>query len=518
MTGYHSTLNLPRTAFPMKADLPRREPEIQRFWEERGLYDAVCRWRAGRPTFVLHDGPPYANGDIHLGTALNKVLKDFVVKFATMDGHDSPYVPGWDTHGLPIELQAIRAVGIDRHRISPLEVRRHCREYALKYLDVQREQFKRLGVRGDWEHPYMTLDPSFEARQVEVFGEMARRGHIYKGLKPVYWCASCETALAEAEVEYRDKRSHSIYVSFPVQDGRGLLPPGSAVLIWTTTPWTLPANTGIAVRPDAAYVLADTDRGVFLVARELVETVAEELGLQVRGEAGRFRGTDLEGVTCRHPFFERESRIVLGDHVTLEDGTGAVHTSPGHGQEDFEVGVRSGLPVINPVDGRGVFTREAGKFEGMFVEDANEAILEELRDRGRLLGSGHLVHQYPHCWRCKEPLLFRATEQWFASVEGFREDALKAIDQVRWIPASGRDRIFNMVAERGDWCISRQRAWGVPIPVFYCDQCGKTVVDEVSIASVRDLFLREGSDATRSCPPVTGAGPAGGNGSARRAI
>ncbi|MCL5046492.1 MAG: isoleucine--tRNA ligase, partial [Actinobacteria bacterium] len=493
---YSKTVNLPKTDFPMKASLPTREPEILKMWDERDIYAESRRAREGRPKFILHDGPPYANGDIHIGTALNKILKDIVVKYATMKGYDSPYVPGWDTHGLPIEIKAIEAMKIDRHRIDPVELRHKCRDFALKYKDVQKEQFKRLGVRGDWENPYLTLRPAYEAEQIKVFGEMARKGYIYKGLKSVYWCAACETALAEAEVEFADKKSHSIYVAFEVGDGKGLVPEGSEVVIWTTTPWTLPANVAIALHPEFEYGLYRTEKGNLLLAKELAPKALEAMGLT--GEAVKtFKGRDLEGVLCRHPFFNRDSVVILGEHVTLEAGTGCVHTAPGHGVEDFEIGQKYGLRVISPVDDRGVFTAEAGPFAGMFIDKANGPILELLTEKGRLLGHGQITHSYAHCWRCKHPVLFRATEQWFASrsVEGFRQEALAAIRDVQWIPPWGEERIANMVADRADWCISRQRIWGVPIPIFYCEECGKELVTDESVRAVSDLFRREGSDA-----------------------
>lgn len=492
---YSRTLNLPRTDFPMKADLPRREPQIQAWWEKLDLYRRVRRWREGKPKFILHDGPPYANGDIHLGTALNKVLKDIVVKFATMDGYDAPYVPGWDTHGLPIEHAAIKMLGLDRHRITPLELRQKCKEYALKYKDIQKEQFKRLGVGGDWENPYITLVPEYEGKQIEVFGEMAQKGYIYKGLKPVYWCRDCETALAEAEIEYHDKTSPSIYVAFPVREGKGLLPGGSFLVIWTTTPWTLPANLAIAVHPDRPYGIYRTPRGKLVLARELAEAAMQRMGIGEFRLEDEFPGTRLEGVICRHPFYDRDSVVILAEHVTVEEGTGCVHTAPGHGREDFEIGQKYGLPVLNPVDGRGVFTAEAGQFAGLGVEEANGEIIRELAGRGLLLKEERISHQYAHCWRCKNPILYRATEQWFASVEGFRREALRAIAGVRWIPSWGEERIHNMVAEREDWCISRQRVWGVPIPIFYCLDCGKPIITRESIRAVADLFRREGSDA-----------------------
>lgn len=492
---YESTLNLPKTDFPMRGNLPQREPEILKFWEEQNIYAQVQDLNQGKPKFVLHDGPPYANGHIHLGTALNKILKDIVVKYHSQVGYDSPYVPGWDTHGLPIEQQAIKDLGINRKEINVAEFRRHCREYALRFVDIQREEFKRLGVRGDWDHPYLTLNPEFEAVQIGVFGEMAKKGYIYKGLKPVYWCTDCETALAEAEVEYSDKRSPSIYVKFPVKDSRGKFPEaGASVVIWTTTPWTLPANLGIALHPEIKYSLVKAGGQRYLIAQELVAPLMEKLGIQGYELEKTFRGAELEGVVCRHPFYNRDSLVILGEHVTLDQGTGCVHTAPGHGHEDFAVGQAYQLGVISPVDGAGRFEAEAGKFAGMFYEKANGAIIEEMAEQGTLLWQESTTHQYPHCWRCKRPVIFRATEQWFASIDGFRAKALEQIDQVRWIPAWGRDRIYNMVAERGDWCISRQRTWGVPIPIFYCEGCGEAVINDATIRNVQELFRRHGSD------------------------
>ncbi len=493
---YAQTLNLPRTAFPMKANLPRREPEIQAHWDAIDLYRLVSEARRGRPRFVLHDGPPYANGGIHIGTALNKVLKDIVVKYKAMAGYDAPYVPGWDTHGLPIEHAAVKQMGIDWRQADPVELRRRCRDYALHYVAVQKRQFRRLGVRGDWDRPYLTLEPEYEARQIEVFGEMARQGIIYRGLKPVYWCAECETALAEAEVEYHERRSPSIYVKFAVTGGRGKLPEaGTYVVIWTTTPWTLPANLGIALHPDLEYELISTDAGNLVVAAALADRALSAMDLERGRVLGTFHGRELEGVVCRHPFFERDSVVVLGEHVTLEHGTGCVHTSPGHGHEDFEVGQRYGLGVIQPLDDQGRFTAEGGPFAGLRYDEANPAITRHLEQSGALLGLDYVTHEYPHCWRCKSPVVFRATRQWFASIDGFRQQALAAIDAVTWIPAWGRDRITSMVADRGDWCISRQRVWGVPIPIFYCEGCGEVVVNEATLRAVRDLFSREGSNA-----------------------
>ncbi|HEX6988029.1 MAG TPA: isoleucine--tRNA ligase [Bacillota bacterium] len=492
---YSPTLNLPRTDFPMRANLPQREPEFLERWERLDVYGRLRQLRQGRPKYVLHDGPPYANGSIHIGTAMNKTLKDIIVRYKSLRGYDAPYVPGWDTHGLPIEVRALADLNIDRKSVDVLELRAACREYALRWVDVQRQSFKRLGVLGDWERPYLTLEPAYEAAQVRVFGEMARQGHIYRDLYPVYWCPTCETALAEAEIEFRDKRSPSIYVAFPVLDGKGRLPADAAVVIWTTTPWTLPANAAVALHPEASYVLVDTPRGKLVVAEALQETLLARLGLEARGISGRFTGRELEGVRLRHPWIERESLVILGEHVSVDEGTGAVHTAPGHGQEDFEAGRRYGLKVIQPLDDRGRFTEEAGPFAGQFYADANDAICDELARRGLLLDRQEISHQYAHCWRCRNPVVWRATQQWFASVEGFRDAALAAIDQVRWVPAWGRDRIGNMVAQRADWCISRQRHWGVPLPLFYCRQCGRPLLTEASIDAVARLFEREGSDA-----------------------
>lgn len=497
---YSKTLNLPRTDFPMRANLPSKEPETIDFWEKNDIYKRNLEKFSGKPKFILHDGPPYANGDIHLGHTLNKILKDIIVKFKSMDGYYSPYVPGWDTHGLPIETQAIKALGINRHEKSAVEFRRLCRDFALKYMDLQRKQFIRLGVRGDWENPYLTLKPMFEAKQIEVFGEMAKKGYIYKGLKPVYWCPDCETALAEAEIEYADHRTHSIYVNFPVRDDGGLLQRVTGTLdnvyfmIWTTTPWTLPANLAIALNADLAYILVEAGGKAFVIAKEKLEEVMSVGRIEEYKVLAEFKGKELEGIKCGHPFIDRESIVILGEHVTLEQGTGCVHTAPGHGEEDFEVGREYGLEVLNPVDDRGYFTEAAGKYKGMYYEKANEAIVSDLKESGALFASSPMMHSYPHCWRCKGPVIFRATEQWFASVEGFREEALRAIREVKWIPAWGEERITNMVRDRADWCISRQRVWGVPIPIFYCQDCGKHLINDDTIKAVKELFAAEGSD------------------------
>ena len=498
MADYKSTVNLPHTAFPMKADLAHREPKILERWQREDLYRAIREKRQGREKFILHDGPPYANGDIHIGTALNKVLKDIVVRYKNMKGYDAPYVPGWDTHGLPVEMNALRALGVDRRSFSTLDLRRQCRDFALKYVGIQSAEFQRLGVAGDWEHPYLTLDRQYEAVQIGIFGEMAARGYIYKGLKSVFWCPTCETALAEAEVEYQDHRSPSIWIRFLVADGKGKLPAGSSLLVWTTTPWTLPANEAVALHPSQPYVLAQTPAGPVLVAEALATTALAAAGLSSTPDVvvlARFTGAELEGVTVQHPLQDRQVPVILGEHVTMDQGSGCVHTAPGHGAEDFEVGVRYHLPVTVPVDDRGRFTSLAGDLAGRHIFDANQVIIERLAARGTLARAGEITHSYPHCWRCHNPIIFRATEQWFASVSGFRDEALKAVRTVRWIPPWGEERISQMVADRADWCISRQRSWGVPIPAFYCTHCGTPLLTPETIRAVQEIFAREGSDA-----------------------
>jgi len=492
---YRDTLNLPQTEFPMRGNLPQKEPEILAKWEKIGIYQQVQNSRAGREMFVLHDGPPYANGDIHLGHALNKVLKDIIVRYKTMRGYNAPYVPGWDTHGLPIEQQVIKKLGVNRHAISAVEFRAKCREYALKYVEIQKEQFKRLGVRGDWENPYVTLANDYEAAQIGVFGEMAKKGYIYKGLKPVYWCPTCETALAEAEIDYADKKSPAIYVKFPVKDAKGLFEEKDTyAVIWTTTPWTIPANVAICVHPEFVYALVQDNNEYLLVAKEMLDSLREQWQKELP-VVKTFSGKDLERVVCKHPLFDRDSLLINGEHVTLEQGTGCVHTAPGHGVDDFIAGKQYDLPVLCPVNHQGKFTDEVKAYAGLKVENANDLIVKDLEEAGLLLQVSKIKHSYPHCWRCKNPVIFRATEQWFASIDGFRQAALAEIEKVRWIPAWGKDRIYNMVAERGDWCISRQRTWGVPIPIFYCESCGKEIINDQTIAKLQEIFQAEGSDA-----------------------
>lgn len=493
---YGKTLNLPETDFPMRGNLPQREPEILADWQEKDIYKLVQEHNAGKPKFVLHDGPPYANGNIHTGHVLNKVLKDIIVKYKSMAGFDAPYVPGWDTHGLPIEQRAIKQLGINQHSEDKAAFRQKCEEFARGFVDTQREQFKRLGVRGDWDNPYITLQKEFEAEQIGAFGEMVKKGYIYKGKKPVYWCADCETALAEAEVEYADAKSPAIYVKFAVTDGKGLLDADVSFLIWTTTPWTIPANLAICIHAEYVYAVVQLGGHKLVMAKELLPKVAEDVGVaaddcQILAE---FKGKELEGIVCKHPLYDRDSVVILGDHVTLDAGCGCVHTAPGHGVDDFEVGQRYGLEVLSPVDNRGYFTAEAGKYAGMEINAGGKEVVKDLEACGALLKMQWITHSYPHCWRCKHPIIFRATEQWFCSIEGFREKALAEIDKVQWIPAWGHDRIYNMVKDRSDWCISRQRTWGVPIPIFYCADCGKEIVNDETIAHIKQLFAEHGSN------------------------
>lgn len=500
---YGKTLNLPKTDFPMRGGLPQKEPGMLKEWEEKDLYrKRLERNRNSGKKFVLHDGPPYANGGIHLGTALNKVLKDIIIRYYDMKGYFTPYIPGWDTHGLPTETRAIKELGLNRHEVGPVVFREACEKIALKYLDIQRESFKRLGVAGDWDNPYITLLPEYEAKQIEVFGKMAELGCIYKGMRPVIWCSTCETALAEAEIEYQQDPGHSIYVKFPVRDDKGKLRgivdnlDNLYVVIWTTTTWTLPGNLAISLNPDFVYVVVEANNERYIMARDLVENVMKVAGITDYKILGEIMGSDLEYTVCKHPFFDRDSLVIVGDHVTLDAGTGCVHTAPGHGAEDFEV-CRNypGIEVITPVDKRGHMTEEAGKFAGLYYKKANKAILEELKETGMLLAEEDITHQYAHCWRCKDPIIYRATEQWFISIDKFRKEALDAIKEVRWIPAWGEERISSMVEGRNDWCISRQRLWGVPIPIFYCSDCGKEIINKDTIEAVKNLFAKEGSNA-----------------------
>nr|WP_317411956.1 isoleucine--tRNA ligase [uncultured Solibaculum sp.] len=500
---YNKTLNLPKTDFAMRAGLPKREPEMLKKWEQENRYQALMQHNEGKPLFVLHDGPPYANGDVHLGTALNKTLKDIIIRYKNMSGFQAPYVPGWDTHGLPTELKARARAGVDNSTtISPVELRNICRDFALGYLDDQRNQFKRLGAMGEWDNPYITLKPEYEAKQIEIFGEMALKGYIYKGLKPVYWCTDCETALAEAEVEYAKDPCFSIYVKFKVTDDQGKLTAMGANLeetyfvIWTTTTWTLPGNVAICVGPRFDYCLIEANGQYLVVAEALYQSVMAEAGVEDYKVLGTIQGSELERMVTRHPFLDRDSLVIVGDHVTLESGTGCVHTAPGHGVEDYVV-CRNypELPIVVPVDDKGYLTEEAGQFAGLSTDEANKAIGKHLEETGALFASKRIVHDYPHCWRCKKPILFRATEQWFCSIDSFKNEAIEAIKGVEWIPSWGEDRITSMVRDRADWCISRQRKWGVPIPILYCKHCGKPIITKETVDTIAGIFREEGSDS-----------------------
>ncbi|WP_042471730.1 isoleucine--tRNA ligase [Bacillus ndiopicus] len=492
MVEYKDTLLMPKTDFPMRGNLPANEPKIQERWNEQNIYQLVDERTKGKPHYVLHDGPPYANGDIHIGHALNKVLKDMIVRHRSMTGYYAPYVPGWDTHGLPIE-QALTNKGVKRKEMSVAEFRKLCEEYAYEQIDNQREQFKRLGVRGDWENPYITLKPEFEARQIEVFGKMAEKGYIYKGLKPVYWSPSSESALAEAEIEYKDVKSPSIYVSFAIKDAKGVVPADAKFIIWTTTPWTLPANLGITVNPELTYVVVAVAENKFIIAKDLLETIAKELDWENYEIVQELKGESLDRVVAAHPFYERDSLVMLGEHVTADAGTGCVHTAPGHGEDDFNVGKLYGLDVLSPVDNRGCYTSEAPGFEGIFYDDANKVITEKLKEVGALEKLNFFTHSYPHDWRTKKPVIYRATPQWFASVEMFRSELLGAVKATEFTPAWGETRLYNMIRDRGDWVISRQRAWGVPIPIFYAEN-GEAIITPETITHVAALFRQNGSN------------------------
>ena len=500
---YNNTLNLPTTDFSMRAGLPKKEPEILKEWQTKHLYEKLMEKNEGKPLYVLHDGPPYANGDIHLGHALNKTLKDFVVRYKNMSGYKSPFIPGWDTHGLPTELKARAKVGAQKaSSLSDIELRKICHDFANGYVNDQRDQFKRLGILAQWDKPYITFLKEFEAKQIEVFSEMACNGHIYKGLKPVYWCPECRTALAEAEIEYSEDKCYSIYVKFQVsKDSKNILKDipldKTYFVIWTTTTWTLPGNVAICVGPNFNYCLIKSDNEYYIMAEELYKNsmnIANKENFEV---IKTFKGSDLEYIKVKHPFLDRESLVIVGDHVTLESGTGCVHTAPGHGVEDFDVCKNyPEIPIIVPVDASGKLTAEAGDmFAGLTTDEANKEITKYLEQNGYLFAIKKIVHQYPHCWRCKKPVLFRATEQWFCSIDDFKDKAIEAIKGVEWIPSWGEDRITSMVKDRKDWCISRQRKWGVPIPIFFCKECGEPLIDKKAMMVVSKLFKNEGSDA-----------------------
>ncbi|WP_088816123.1 MULTISPECIES: isoleucine--tRNA ligase [Listeria] len=489
---YKDTLLMPKTAFPMRGNLPNKEPEWQAKWESENLYHKIQEKNAGRPTYILHDGPPYANGELHMGHAMNKTIKDFIVRYKSMAGFRSPYVPGWDTHGLPIE-QALTKKGVKRKEMTVAEFRKLCEEYAYKQVDIQRTGFKRLGISGDFDNPYITLKPEYEAEQIKVFGDMAKKGYIYKGKKPVYWSPSSESALAEAEIEYQDKTSASIYVAFDVKDGKGVLDNDTKIIIWTTTPWTIPANMAITVNPDLDYAVVNTGGQKYVVAAALVDSLKEQLDWTDVTIEKTIRGVELDRVVAKHPFYDRDSLVINGEHATADAGTGAVHTAPGHGEDDFIVGQKYELEVLAPLDSRGVFTDEAPGFEGLFYDDANKLVTEKLKEVGALLKMEFITHSYPHDWRTKKPVIFRATPQWFASINKFRGELLDAVQDVTWTPSWGETRLYNMVRDRGDWVISRQRAWGVPLPIFYGEN-GEPIITDETIKHVSDLFREHGSN------------------------
>ncbi|MFR7758962.1 MAG: isoleucine--tRNA ligase [Christensenellales bacterium] len=497
---YDLTLNLPKTDFPMRAGLPKREPDMLKHWEELDIYNEMLKKNEGKPLFNLHDGPPFSNGNIHMGHALNKSIKDFITRSYAMRGYYTPYIPGWDNHGMPIESAIIKEQKLNHKAMSVADFRSACQAYAEKYIGIQMEGFKRLGVIGDWEHPYKTMNKGFEADEVRVFGKMYKNGHIYKGLKPVYWCAHDETALAEAEIEYQDDPCTTVYVKFAMNDDLGKLSHLDKsklyFIIWTTTIWTLPGNLAIALHPDESYAIVKAANGeMYIVAEALVEKVMKVGGIDEYEIVETHSGSFFENMLASHPFLPKTSRLVLADYVTMDSGTGCVHTAPGFGADDYLTCKRYGMDMVVPVDDQGRHTDYAGKYAGLKTDESNPIILNDMRDSGVLFASEDIVHSYPHCWRCKHPIIFRATPQWFCSVDSFKEEAVKACENVRWLPAWGQERMASMIRERADWCISRQRRWGLPIPVFYCSDCGKPVCTDESIESVAAIFEEHGSNA-----------------------
>ena len=498
---YTSSLNLPKTEFSMKANLPQREPETLKYWESIDLYNKMVAVREGNEKFSFHDGPPFSNGNIHMGHALNKILKDFINKYKSMSGYRISYVPGWDNHGMPIESAIIKKNKIDRKKMSISEFRSACKDFAQGFVDKQADQFKRLGLVADWENPYLTMSPDFEAAEVKIFGEMFKRGYIYKGLKPVYWCPKDETALAEAEIEYQTDKCTSIYVKFKVADDLGKLAPvcdldKTYFVIWTTTTWTLPGNLAIALNPVEEYDLVKVESGeTYILAKALTEKTLKSAGIEGYEVLATFEGKEFEFMTAQHPFLDRKSVVVNADYVTMDSGTGCVHTAPGFGADDYQTCRRYNIDIIVPVDDRGYQTEDAGKFAGMYYAASNDAILEDMRETGALLAAEEIEHEYPHCWRCKSPIIFRATPQWFCSVDAFKDEAAESCKEVKWLPAWGEERMVQMIRERADWCISRQRHWGLPIPVFYCDECKKPICNDETIAAVSALFGEKGSNA-----------------------
>ncbi|MDM5351139.1 isoleucine--tRNA ligase [Lysinibacillus sphaericus] len=492
MVEYKDTLLMPKTDFPMRGNLPANEPKMQEKWNEMDINKLQMERTEGRPEYVLHDGPPYANGDIHIGHALNKVLKDMITRHRSMTGYHVNYIPGWDTHGLPIE-QALTNKGVKRKEMSVAAFRQLCEEYAYEQIDNQRNQFRRLGIRGNWENPYITLKPEFEARQIEVFGKMAEKGYIYKGLKPVYWSPSSESALAEAEIEYKDIKSPSIYVSFAIKDAKGVVPADAKFVIWTTTPWTLPANLGISLNPEFMYVVVAVANKKFIIAKDLLETVATALEWEAYEVIQEVKGEVLDRIVAQHPFYDRDSLVMVGEHVTADAGTGCVHTAPGHGEDDYHISKQYGLDILSPLDNSGCYTDEAPGFEGVFYNDANKLVTEKLKEVDALESLGFISHSYPHDWRTKKPVIYRATPQWFASVEAFRGELLEAVKATAFTPAWGETRLYNMIRDRGDWVISRQRAWGVPIPIFYAEN-GEPIITPETISHISALFREHGSN------------------------
>ena len=497
---YDLTLNLPKTDFPMRAGLPKREPDMLKHWEELDIYNEMLKKNEGKPLFNLHDGPPFSNGNIHMGHALNKCIKDFITRSYAMRGYYTPYIPGWDNHGMPIESAIIKEQKLNHKAMSVADFRSACEAYAEKYIGIQMEGFKRLGVIGDWEHPYKTMNKGFEADEVRVFGKMYKNGHIYKGLKPVYWCAHDETALAEAEIEYQDDPCTTVYVKFAMNDDLGKLSHLDKsklyFIIWTTTIWTLPGNLAIALHPDESYAIVKAANGeMYIVAEALVEKVMKVGGIDEYEIVETHSGSFFENMLASHPFLPKTSRLLLADYVTMDSGTGCVHTAPGFGADDYLTCKRYGMDMVVPVDDQGRHTDYAGKYAGLKTDESNPIILNDMRDSGVLFASEDIVHSYPHCWRCKHPIIFRATPQWFCSVDSFKEEAVKACEDVRWLPAWGQERMASMIRERADWCISRQRRWGLPIPVFYCSDCGKPVCTDESIESVAAIFEEHGSNA-----------------------
>ena len=498
---YTSTLNLPKTDFPMRANLPQREPEMQKAWEDEGIYEQMLKRNADKPSFILHDGPPFSNGNIHMGTAMNKVLKDFINKYKSMHGFRACYRPGWDNHGMPIESAIIKQSKLDRKKMTVPEFRDACHEFAQNFVNIQMDQFKRLGVLGEWDDPYLTMKPEFEAREIRVFGEMYKKGYIYKGLKPVYWCPHDETALAEAEIDYKDIDCTSIYVKFRISDTCGnekmnaLDLANTYFVIWTTTAWTLPGNLAIAVHPREEYIAAKVSSGeIYILAAALAEKTLAAAGIDGYETLASFTGSELEYMKARHPFLDRDSVLLCADYVTMESGTGCVHTAPGFGADDYMTCKRYKMDMIVPVDDRGYQTEDAGPYAGMYYEESGERIIADMRESGALLASEQITHSYPHCWRCKHPIIFRATPQWFCSVEAFKDEAVRACDDVTWTPAWGRERMIGMIRERADWCISRQRHWGLPIAVFYCKDCGEVICNDETIDNVSRLFAEYGSN------------------------